>query len=45
MPLNASIYARISAEIRPVKTKRFRGFTYDTPRQDEIEPIRSSGGE
>ena len=25
-------------EIRPLKTKRFRGFTYDTPSPEEIEP-------
>ena len=31
-------------EIRPVKTKRFRGFTYDTPKPEEIVSLGGSGG-
>jgi hypothetical protein len=35
---------RTWVEIRPVKTKRFRGFTYDTPKPEEIIPARRSAG-
>jgi hypothetical protein len=35
---------RTWTEIRPVKTRRFRGFTYDTPKPEEIVSLGRSGG-
>jgi hypothetical protein len=34
---------RTWVEIKPVKTKRFRGFTYNTPAPDEIQPAGGIG--
>jgi hypothetical protein len=31
-------------EIKPVKTKRFRGFTYATPPPHEVVPVRPASG-
>jgi hypothetical protein len=36
---------RTWVEIRPVKTRRFRGFTYDTPKPEDVVPARPSGGQ
>jgi hypothetical protein len=35
---------RTWVEIKPVKTKRFRGFTYDTPPLQEVVPVGPANG-
>ena len=36
---------RTWVEIRPMRTRRFRGFTYDTPKPEEVEPLQPSDGQ
>jgi hypothetical protein len=39
-PYSLLFDTRTWVEIKPVRTKRFRGFTYSTPAPEEVEPIR-----
>jgi hypothetical protein len=36
---------RTWVEIKPLKTVRFRGFTYNTPRPEQVVPVSSTSGE
>ena len=38
-PYSLIFDTRTWVDIKPVKTKRFRGFTYDTPSPEEVEPV------
>jgi len=38
-PYSLLFDTRTWVDIRPIKTKRFRGFTYTTPELDDIERV------
>ena len=44
-PYSLVFDTRTWVEIRPIKTKRFRGFTYHTPSREQVEPRATPGPE